>query len=274
MLAKNTYERWRGKLRALRFSCSTITWQSVSTKEKFAKILSSIRAIGYSGVEIEYRLLPLELAKDASLTARLIEAAGLEIASVSLVDTASGVEFVSSVGAKNATLCLFEKNIEIAETKVSAVLAGMNGINLSLHPHIRSNLETIAQIDSLLRKYKSSLLKVCFDSAHAMALGIDPIHFLHHYGKVVSHIHLKDFIPGKTIQEINVETDFVDINDGAIDFPPILRTVQTIQYEGWLSVEVDHPQEKSAELSAKKNYERLNDLVARTSKLTTDFYKT
>ena len=247
----------------LKLACSSLTFGKLANKKHFEKTLDEIKETGYSGLQIEYDYLPPILRSDPKQVSELVESRGLQTVAVAVTFSKDMGYFTQNVGAKVGTLCLFEKDFDTAARKTKDLLKFYSklGLSLSAQPHVRSNLESIEQTKELIERCKLLPLTLTFDTAHLTALGVELIEFIGIFGDKISMVHLKDLKSMKDIQKIDFEIDFVDLGDGIVNFSKTLKALKRARYEGWLVVEVDHPQEKTAFASIKKNFERLSQIL-------------
>ena len=219
---------------------------------------------GYEGIGIEYNLLPAEMMKKPEMVKEISSAIGLDVPSMAINEnTAYQAEAAQEMGAESAWLCLFEKDeVAAAEmTKMHLREFGKRGLKVGLHPHVKSNVETNAQLDALIAACSPATLDVCFDSAHQEALGMDLPGFIERYSDRLCLVHLKDLRVRKDPKDIDYDNDFVDLGEGLCDFPAIMRTLKKVGYPGWLMVEVDFAHKISVEESVKKNFDYLSSLM-------------
>lgn len=203
------------------------------------------------------------LGKDPSKCAKLAKKHGLSVSAVSM-DTAPEMgRIIRGLGARLGWLCLFEKDSDVATEKTKKVVAACAklGVEVSLHPHVRSNMETTEQIDKIIKACEPNRTTVCFDTAHLTALGINLEKFVGRYASRISLVHLKDLKKMRSIQQIDYSKDFVDLGDGIVDIRGAMKALRKMDYSGAVMVEVDSPQNGTVEASVRKNFEVLTSLV-------------
>ncbi|WP_209121051.1 sugar phosphate isomerase/epimerase [Alkalihalobacillus sp. BA299] len=128
-----------------------------------------------------------------------------------------------------------------ALNKVIAI-AEENGLVASYHPHLGSLGETPEQVDKIAQ-YTS--INFCPDTAHIEAGGGDPIEFITKYQDRIKYVHLKDLQDG----------EFLPLGKGKQNLAGIIEALQSIQYDGWVTVELDsYPDPK---LGAQMSYDYL-----------------
>jgi sugar phosphate isomerase/epimerase len=248
-------------------SCSTITWGDLKGQADFARCLTSIKKLGYPDAAIEYPLIPAALRSDPEKGGALVRKSGLTVSAVAIDTSPFMAEVVKGFGSSVGWLCLFEKDLDvaIAKTKKLAAACGKVGVDVSLHPHVKSNLLTVEDLDRVIKACAPNRVSVTVDTAHLTALDIDIPRFVERYKTKVSLVHFKDLRVKKPQQNIDYAKDFVDLGDGVADLKGTLKALRAIKYDGAVVVEVDNPQEEAVEESARKNYDVLVSLLKRQS---------
>ncbi len=244
-------------------SCSTITWGELKSTNEFDRALASIKELGYEDAAVEYPMVPPQLKTNPEKGGESAKRQGLSVSAVA-IDTSPGMgKITRAFGARLGWLCLFEKDIDIAIEKTRKLVAASAeaGVEISLHPHVRSNMETTEQLDRVIKACAPNRTSVCFDTAHLTALGIDLEKFVDRYARKISLVHLKDLRKMRPVAEIDYAKDFVDLGDGIVDLRGAMKKLRSAKYKGAVVVEVDYPQKGTVAASAKKNYEVLTSLV-------------
>ena len=244
-------------------SCSTITWEQLKSTAEFEDALSTIKRVGYSDVAIEYSQVPPSLRAKPELGAALAKKHGLSVSSVAMDTSPQMGRITRAFGANLGWLCIFERDFEAALEKTKKLAADWAklGVEISLHPHVKSNIETTDQIDRLMKACEPNRTSVCFDTAHLTALGIDLDKFVGKYASKISLVHLKDLKELKPIKEIDYSKDFVDLGDGIADLRGAMKSLRRVKYNGPIIVEVDYPQTGTVEVSVEKNYTILTSIM-------------
>jgi sugar phosphate isomerase/epimerase len=244
-------------------SCSTITYGKLGGAGDFERLLASLKGVGYSDAGIEYPLLPESLKKNPEVGGAAAKRAGLTVSAVAIDTSPSMPHIVKSFGASVGWLCLFERDIEVAIEKTRGVAAACtrSGVDLSLHPHTRSNITTTEELDKIMKACSPYRTSVTVDTAHLTALDIDVPKFIGRYKGVLSLVHLKDLRVKLPQSQVDYSRDFVDLGDGVADLKGSIQALRDVGYTGAVMVEVDYPQEGTVDLSVKKNYRFLSSLM-------------
>jgi inosose dehydratase len=121
-----------------------------------------------------------------------------------------------------------------------ADLAEERGLLAHYHPH----LTTMAEAPEQVRKV-FALSRICFcpDTAHLFAGGGDPAKLILEHASRIKYVHLKDFRRDPFA--------FLPLGEGELDMNAILQALNTINYTGWIAVELDayHDPKAGAEIS-------------------------
>ncbi len=127
------------------------------------------------------------------------------------------------------------------------------GLCLAFHVHVATAVETGAELGRLA-EMTGPEVGLVYDSGHVMLAGDDPMTVLRGCLERVIHVHLKDVRPAvvtrarnedMSLNEAIVEGVFTTPGDGAIDFLPIIRTLRSAGYSGWLVIEAEQDPDKA-----------------------------
>ncbi|MEU5080407.1 MULTISPECIES: myo-inosose-2 dehydratase [Streptomyces] len=184
------------------------------------------------------------------------------------------LEFLEKVGGKDIVVAefglsshlqpipVFDHRPEFTDKEWGLLTSGLNKIgelaankNLRLcyHHHMGTGVQTAEDIDRLMEGTDSNLVHLLLDTGHLRFAGDDPLTTAEKHKQRIKHVHLKNVrqpVVDKvesdrlSFQEGILEGVFTVPGDpeGAIDFKPILSTLDNAGYEGWLVVEAEqHP---------------------------------
>ncbi len=117
------------------------------------------------------------------------------------------------------------------------------------HPHAATYVETLDEIDRLVRSTAPERIGVCLDTGHHLVAGGDPVADLRALGERVRHVHLKDVDPdvlaGLRAGAYDGMADavrqglFTELGAGSLDLDGVLAALAARSYDGWLMVEQD-----------------------------------
>jgi len=129
---------------------------------------------------------------------------------------------------------------ELAENlDVLADYAAEYGMLLTVHNHMGYLIQTKEDIARLFEA--SSKVHLAFDTAHCAVAGDDCIDVIRNFGKRIKYVHLKDFAGKLPADNDWNSADFAELGQGtgSINFAAILGELKTVNYNGWLTVELD-----------------------------------
>ena len=112
-----------------------------------------------------------------------------------------------------------------------------SGVALCIHNHIDHMAESVEEMDILMNETDERSVGICFDTAHAVCGGNDPLAYAKRFRSRIRHLHLKDtknFLSGRPYFFKNA---FLPLGEGVIDFPAIMAVLG--KYNGWVTVELD-----------------------------------
>lgn len=132
-------------------------------------------------------------------------------------------------------------------------LAKNYGVTLCLHPHFETTVEQEDEIDYVAAGTNPEYLSFCFDTAHTVLGGMDPVNFYKKYKGRINFIHIKDQNPAIDVANYRKEWKenfdslqrFFELGSKGIDFPMVVQTLKEIGYDGYLVVELDTPTENN-----------------------------
>jgi inosose dehydratase len=139
---------------------------------------------------------------------------------------------------------------------VGAMTKGL-GLRTVLHIDALSVLRTETEIDQLLALTDASEVGLALDTAELTIAGHDPLSFYERYHPRVWHAHFKDALAVDSLGEYalpNAERALIQAGgarkigrwfsemgtpEGLVNFPALLKSLQTKGYSGWIIVESD-----------------------------------
>ena len=153
---------------------------------------------------------------------------------------------------------------------VALAVRETTGVRCVFHHHCAGFVETPEEVERLLALTDPTLVGLCFDTGHYSFGGGDALDGIRKYATRIWHFHLKDHEPKVAAQSRQNEWDyftsvrngiFCELGKGNVDFPAVLRELETAGYDGWGVVEQDVlPGMGSPKESAARNRAYLNSL--------------
>ncbi|MGI9147689.1 MAG: sugar phosphate isomerase/epimerase family protein [Chloroflexota bacterium] len=150
----------------------------------------------------------------------------------------------------------------------AAEIVREHGLQATFHLHAGTWVETLEDLEELLRQAPLPLLKLCWDVGHAVVGGVDPASVVRAHPERIAYVHLKD-VDGEVLDEARRQgltfddairrRVFTELGGGRLDVPGLLAALRDIGYSGWLMVEQDSTWLAPAE-SARTSREYLRGL--------------
>ena len=150
-------------------------------------------------------------------------------------------------------------------------LAGEMGFTAGLHNHMGEMVQTQDEVDRFMSMTDPKLFGLSPDTAHLDLAGCDVVGTLERYKHRIRFLDYKDakwttpskdlvrpdgrIIP-KDSPAARFPNSIYDLGDGEIDFPACHRVLKSVEYRGWICVDLD-----SARLGPLADYERCGDYV-------------
>ena len=260
-----------------RIACHLIQFGK-SFQEDPAAVLRAIVAAGYDGVE-GIRLE--DPARQLELTALATEL-GLACINVGGGDFLHKARWNAVLGTGAAEVPsvrrpkgfpgapLSEEDLRGAAAQLAEPLAICRRYRLKgfHHAHLGTYIETVEDARRLLAAVPD--LWLLYDTGHLLACGSDPLEvFTSDLAYRIGHVHLKDFHADDRsawdhrTSKLFTTGRFAELGQGnfGLDVTAVLRSLEGIGYDGWVSVELDRPfPVPSAEEAAARNRAYLRSL--------------
>lgn len=212
--------------------------------------------------------------EQAIRTAKLMLQAGFPKAFIILADENGSIkERTLNAGRINPSLSLTKEEWKVFASGVNLVASevkNQTGLRTVFHHHCAGYVETPEETDTLMSLTDPDLVGLVLDMGHYMFGGGDPVYALKKYKDRIWHIHFKDCDPEIArksriegmdyFQSVNAGV-FCELGCGAVNFPAIVKELNTWQYSGWIVVEQDVlPGMGDPKTCAKRNLEYIKSL--------------
>jgi inosose dehydratase len=136
-------------------------------------------------------------------------------------------------------------------------------MRLGVHPHLNSQLQTEHELDVIMANTDPKYVGLVLDTGHFTMAGMDPLAKGKQYGLRVLEYHLKDTqpenrggtknVPGPEVDQMKTPY-FYPLGTGGVDFVALKAYLDSIQWRGFLNVELDtspwRPPQESARITA------------------------
>jgi len=131
-----------------------------------------------------------------------------------------------------------------------AALAAEKGMQVCLHHHMGTAIQTTAEIDKFMSLTNDDVY-LLFDTGHAYyseGSQAQMLAILEKYLPRINHVHLKDVRDDVVSQVRSQRLSFLDgvkkgtftvPGDGVIDFAPVFKVLDESGYKGWMVVEAE-----------------------------------
>lgn len=237
-------------------------------------VLDNVAAAGYEGCEGFSPESAEELVQIAALAAER----GLHLVNIGGPTPAAKAQFNVTLGNGACEVPACWRNqfgganpsdedfARAAATLVEPIAACERyGLKPFHHAHINTMMETQEDVARLLAAAPG--LYLLLDTGHLTCAGSDALETLWAQRDRIGHVHLKDFWavdpptwhwPGSTFGEAGWFKELGDGNMG-LDVPGVLNALEEIDYDGWVSVELDRAT-VPLEQAAKHNRDVLHSL--------------
>jgi inosose dehydratase len=159
-----------------------------------------------------------------------------------------------------------DEDLKVMSDTVNALgkrIAEELDIRLGVHPHLNSQLQTEHELDFIMANTDPKYVGLVLDTGHFTMAGMDPLAMGKKYGLRVVEYHLKDtqpedrggtkHVPGPEVDQMKTPY-FFPLGTGGVDFPALKAYLDSIQWRGFLNVELDtspwRPPQESARITA------------------------
>jgi len=144
-----------------------------------------------------------------------------------------------------------DKQWREAVTTLNAVARALRdelSMTVVVHHHAGTFVETPQEIDRLLAETDPELVGLLLDTGHAVYGGADPLDVLRRHGERVRYVHLKDVRAAELARVRTTDIPmaeawrrgvFCPLGEGVVDFPRVVESLRSRDYDGWLIVEQD-----------------------------------
>ena len=187
------------------------------------------------------------------------------------------LEFVAEMGVNRVTLQgtygrpdkfgIREHEYNLNNMVRFAEIAKKFDLQTNVHPHVFTYFMFEDDIHYVMQNTDPGLIHFAPDTAHIAAAGADPVKIIRQYADRVNFTHLKDFKMGDDVtddgwvdSDVPIMTCFHALGDGHINFPEIIKILDSVNYTGPLCIELDKPPVSHKD-SAKQSFEYLGQFL-------------
>jgi inosose dehydratase len=230
---------------------------------KFTDILDVMHDTGFVGLRVTQ--FP-QILKTYNLTAKQMQdeasKRGCRIVTISfngpahdparraemVANARAAMEFLKEFGAKHLVVFSPNRNNGTAAGAFQTMCEGFNeigraagemGFRAGLHNHIGQMVQTPDELDRCMRMTDPKLFYFSPDTAHLHLAGCDVVKTLERYKDRLMLADYKDAKkPANQADTFDRNTIF-DLGDGDIDFAGCHRVLKSLEFQGWLIVDLD-----------------------------------
>lgn len=240
-----------------RLACHLIQF-SGEQRENPEKVFREVAEAGWDGVEGIGANSSEQLVEMATLARKY----GLHLVNAGGSDPITSVKFNITLGNDAAEVPACRRNqwggdsptdadFEGAARSLDEILAFCDtyGIKGFHHAHLGTLIETVEDAQRLMTTAPS--LWLLFDTGHMLAAGSDPMGVFESdvIKNRIGHVHLKDThaddpeVWDHRTQRFGTQARFAELGAGnlGLDVPAIMKGLEEVGYDGWVSVELDRP---------------------------------
>jgi sugar phosphate isomerase/epimerase len=185
-----------------------------------------------------------------------------------IIHTMASIELAREFGAKTISL---QPGGPMIGTTISRELAGERfaeglnrvlplaqeyGLVLAIEPEPGLFIETAGEYLEFKQRYFADVdaIRMNCDIGHLFCVGDDPAAVIRRHPQEIAHVHLEDIGKNRVHQHLTP-------GKGAIDFRAVFDALGSINYAGWVTVEL-YPYETTAAGVAKAAWEHLRPMLA------------
>jgi sugar phosphate isomerase/epimerase len=133
-------------------------------------------------------------------------------------------------------------------------LASELGFTAGLHNHMNQMVQTQEEVDRFMSMTDPKLFGLSPDTAHLELAGCDVVRTLERYKHRIKLLDYKDAkwitegsiksqpngtVPSEAKSEEQILSSIHDLGDGEVDFPACHRVLRSVNYRGWICVDLD-----------------------------------
>jgi sugar phosphate isomerase/epimerase len=263
----------------VRWALGSNLWNSFP-RVPFTDILDVMRDTGFIGVRLTQ--FP-QILKTYDITAGALEKEvskrDLHVITISfngpswdparrnevLFSARTAMNFLKQFGADRLTVFSPNRNAASGEAAFRAMCecfnqigeaAGEVGFKAGLHNHVGQMVQEPEEIEKCMAMTDPKLFWFSPDVAHLYLAKSDPAATLEKYKARLSMMDYKDAKRSGPYSSTFHKEDIYDLGDGDIDFPACHRVLKSIQYKGWICVDLD-----IARQGPRASYERCGKYV-------------
>ncbi len=115
--------------------------------------------------------------------------------------------------------------------------AQAQGLQIGLHPHLNTLIETPAEIDVAMETTDPRYVFMSADTGHIHLAGGDVVAILRKYKTRLNYFHFKDGV--RPFVRPDFKPNLRELGKGEVDFTGVMRLLKEIRFAGWINIEQD-----------------------------------
>ena len=115
--------------------------------------------------------------------------------------------------------------------------AQAQGLQIGLHPHLNTLVETPAEIDLAMATTDARYVYMSADTGHIHLAGGDVLAICRKHKSRLNYFHFKDGV--RPFVRPDFKPNLRELGKGEIDFPGVMRLLKEIRFTGWVNIEQD-----------------------------------
>jgi sugar phosphate isomerase/epimerase len=188
-----------------------------------------------------------------------------ELRELRIIHTINCIKLAKKIGAKNLStepggpineritnVKYLEKLFMEGLNRISPIAEEEN-VKILIEPEPGLLLENSNQFLDFIKNLNTNHIRLNFDIGHFFCVGEDPAEIIYKLCEYIEHFHLADIASNRTHNHLIP-------GEGSINFRAVLKTIETIGFKGFVTVEL-YPYQDNPKEAAKRAYEYLNEIL-------------
>jgi inosose dehydratase len=131
------------------------------------------------------------------------------------------------------------RNMAAMVNEIGRIALTEYNVKTSVHPHVGGLIENPRQIDLLMRETDPQYFNLAPDTAQLWMGGGEPVETIEKHKHRLVYIHYKDIRAYNRGLKGYLD-NVIELGRGVIDFPALHRILKSIQYKGWITIDLDN----------------------------------
>ncbi|MBD0359244.1 MAG: sugar phosphate isomerase/epimerase, partial [Nitrososphaeraceae archaeon] len=188
-----------------------------------------------------------------------------ELRELRIMHTINCIKLAKKIGAKNLStepggpinerkrdVKYLEKLFMEGLNRISPIAEEEN-VKILIEPEPDLLLENSNQFLNFIKNLNTNHIRLNFDIGHFFCVGEDPAKIIYKLCEYIEHFHLADIASNR------IHNHLIP-GEGSINFREVLKTIETIGFKGFVTVEL-YPYQDNPKEAAKRAYEYLYEIL-------------